>query len=307
MPRRVLPLAAWITAFLGGCTAQQQSRCLIEHGSTIGAFRLAMLPGAKTLQADGQIDAHERIIRDCDTAIDVWMIRARDGSGEPTDQARGTVVLLHGLWDSKARFFGLGKRLARDGFNVVLPDNRCHGGSTGRYITWGAKEKHDVKAVMDAMIRDYGLSEEIYVVGLSMGGGIAVQYAALDPRVQGCLAIAPVADIQSVAARMFPLTGSEKLTETIAQAGRTAGFDPSEASAVQAARRLHCPLIIVHGRADMTVPIAQGRAIYSAASGPRQMHEVPLAGHYTVLLGREKWFARQVDRLDRGRIDSHDG
>ncbi len=306
MPRRVLPLAAWITAFLGGCTAQQQGRCLIEHGSTIGAFRLAMLPGAESLRADGRIDAHERIVRDCDTTIDVWMIRARNGAGEPTDQARGTVVLLHGLWDSKARFFGLGRRLARDGFNVVLPDNRCHGGSTGRYITWGAKEKHDVKAVMDAMVEKHGLTEEIYVVGLSMGGGIAVQYAALDPRVRGCLAIAPVADIQSVAARMFPLTGPDKLDKAIAQAGQTAGFDPSDASAVQAARGLRCPLIVVHGRADVTVPIAQGRAIYSAAAGPRQIHEVPLAGHYTVLLGREKWFAKQVARLDRGQIDPRD-
>ncbi|MFP4355363.1 MAG: alpha/beta hydrolase [Phycisphaerae bacterium] len=295
MARNVLPLAAWLGALLVGCTPEQRARVLIDHGSTVGTFRLAMLGSVESLLDSGRIDAHERVRLDDGVRIDTWVLRARnlpEGA-----ESRGTAVLLHGLWDSKARFFGLAQRLAGAGFDVILPDNRAHGNSSGQYITWGAKEKGDVKTVVDTMIQRHDLSAEVYVVGLSMGGCIAVQYAAHDPRVQGVLAIAPAAGAREVFRRMFPFSSDASLDEAIEKAGQMASFQPSRASAVQAASRLRCPLIVVHGRMDMTVPISHGRAIHRAAAGPKVIHEIPLAGHYTVIVGREAWFAGLVEQL----------
>ena len=296
MSRTVLPLAAYVAA-LAGCGSETYSHCLIAHRSTVGLFRQAMLGDVDSLIARGRVDAHLRVEREDGAVIDTWVLRGRG-----VEASRGTVVLLHGLWDSKARFFDLGEELARRGYDVVLPDNRCHGRSSGQYITWGAKEKHDVRAAVDAAIAGCGVSDRVYVLGLSMGGCIAVQYAACDPRVQGCVAVAPAAGAREVLRRMFPLAGDEALEESLAVAGRKAGFDPADASAVAAAARLTCGLVVVHGKADVTVPFAHGQAIYDAAAGPRELHAIPLAGHYTVLLGRRNWFADQVERLVRGEV-----
>jgi len=44
-----------------------------------------------------------------------------------------------------------------------------------------------------------------------------------------------------------------------------------DASAVDAARKLKCPVIFVHGRLDTTVPFSQVEEIHDAAAGPKKM------------------------------------
>jgi pimeloyl-ACP methyl ester carboxylesterase len=58
------------------------------------------------------------------------------------------VLLVHGLWDSKARWLPLARKLAKAGFCSILPDLRCHGCSTGTFVTYGFREKLDLAAVM---------------------------------------------------------------------------------------------------------------------------------------------------------------
>jgi len=43
-------------------------------------------------------------------------------------------VLLHGEEQCKANYLGMGKNLAKMGYDVVLIDLRSHGKSTGKYV-----------------------------------------------------------------------------------------------------------------------------------------------------------------------------
>ena len=45
------------------------------------------------------------------------------------------------------------------------------------------------------------------------------------------------------------------------------------------AARLHKPLLAIVGGQDSVVPPAEGLAIYHAAAGPKQLLEIPAAGH----------------------------
>jgi pimeloyl-ACP methyl ester carboxylesterase len=56
-------------------------------------------------------------------------------------------------------------------------------------------------------------------------------------------------------------------------AGALAGFDPDEASPRAAAHATATPILIVHGRQDVTVPYAQSEHI---AAGARNVTLVPL-------------------------------
>jgi predicted alpha/beta-fold hydrolase len=114
------------------------------------------------------------------------------------NNAPGTVLIIHGLWDSKGRLFRLGELLARRGFDVVMPDLRCHGDSTGGFTTYGALEKRDMLALMNSLRAAGEVRGPLWVFGFSMGAATAVQYSALDPLVRGAVAVAPFADGRSI-------------------------------------------------------------------------------------------------------------
>jgi len=269
---------------------------IIEPLSIGGKVVLALRGSPRGLIEKGRIDAQRRVVARDGTGIDVWVIKARP-RGPQTAPRNATVVVIHPMLMSKGWFFLLGEKLAADGWDVVLPDLRAHGASGGKYITWGAKEKHDIKSVVDAMIAEKLIEPRVYVMGASLGGCVAVQYAAVDPRCKGVLALAPPTGAKDAARLMFPLATKGWLARTIACAGEIADFDPGNASAVEAAGELKCPLILVHGRLDFTVPHSHSERIYAAAAGPRKLISLPWATHSTVQIGREGWIVEQMAAL----------
>jgi len=278
------------------------ARHLIEPISIGGKFVLAVQGSPQKLIEKGRIDARRRVVAADGVEIDVWVIKARPSRPEIVPR-KATAVVIHPMLISKGWCFSLGERLAADGWDVVLPDLRAHGASGGKYLTWGAKEKHDIKAVVDAMIAEKLIEPRIYVTGASLGGCVAIQYAAVDSRCRGVLAMAPPTGARGAARLIFPLATKGWLARTIAFAGRIADFDPDDASAVDAAGRLRCPLVLVHGRLDFTVPYSHSERIYAAAGGPRKLISLPLANHTTVQLGRGAWIAEQMAALqEEGQV-----
>jgi alpha-beta hydrolase superfamily lysophospholipase len=286
-----------LLALLGGCSAQQYSAMMVAPPTTNGRVRQWLLGTGEQLLRQGRIDEHLRIpVRDR-TTLDVWVIRdrrrrraLRDHPGQ-VPPTRGTAVVIHGVLDSKARFFGLAHCLANRGFDVVLFDHRAHGRSEGTFITYGAKERLDVRDLVSSLTGQGVIHGPLYAFGFSMGAATVVEYAALDSRCRGVMAVAPYADLTRMAARMGWWLSERKRAEVLTQAGLLAGFDPDDVSPQRAASRLTVPLLVVHGRLDRTVPYAQGKAVYDAARCPKRMITIPLAGHVSLLLGRDAWLA----------------
>jgi pimeloyl-ACP methyl ester carboxylesterase len=287
---------------------------LLCHSRLPGKLRLAHIGTADELLAARRIDKHIRFSPAEGVELDVWLIRGREQwQASPTDSSKapeanssaapsdrpcpGTVLILHGLWDSKARFFRLGELLASRGFDVVLPDLRRHGDSAGGYTTFGALEKHDMLALTNSLREAGDIRGPLWVFGFSMGAAITVRYAALDPLVRGAVAAAPFADAKRITRRTVPLMSSDKFEAVWARAAEIAGFDPNDISTVEAARGLRCPLIVIHGRLDLVVPYSHGRAVFEAAPQPKRLYTVGWAGHPTLLLKGPKWLADRVEEV----------
>ena len=276
-------------------TARWCAERLLRQNTWQGKILLALGGSSGRMLRRGRIDEHRRFTMADGEEIDTWLIRPR------SEPVRGTAVLLHGLMDCKMRFLGAGRRLAARGFHVVLPDLRAHGRSTGRYVTYGALERWDVKSIIDQLMAEGAVAEPLYVMGASMGGGTAVHYAAIEPRVRGVLAVCPLGDIRTWLRRSLPFIRKGLREETLRTAGELAGFDTADLSAIEAARRIECPLIVAHGRLDILVPLSHGRGICEAAGGPSKLIIVPWAGHTSILLFRNRWFARKIEQLARSR------
>ncbi len=281
-----------------GCMDCQEyfAKRLLVHTAWSGRLRAAALGSEEDLLANGQIDASLRIAASDGVEIAVWLIKAT-GPVSP----RGTVLLIHGLSDSGARMFPVAQHLAELGFDAVVPDLRAHGRSGGRYSSFGGRETPDLREVMDRLRTDGFIAGPIYVVGFSMGGGIAVQYAAGEPQCRGVVAMAPVGDVRHTMRRMLllaaPLMDDATADGVIDRAGAIVGCDIDEISAVRAAAKLTCPILVVHGALDTVVPVGEGKAIYEAAAGPKKLEIVHWAGHTSLLMGRAAWIADKVDRM----------
>ena len=96
----------------------------------------------------------------------------------PVTEARGVVVLVHGFGEHSARYGHVGGRLATAGFAVYAADHRGHGRTEGRRanVERMALIVDDLGAfVRFAAARHPGLP--VFMVGHSLGGLIALQYA----------------------------------------------------------------------------------------------------------------------------------
>jgi alpha-beta hydrolase superfamily lysophospholipase len=292
----LLLAASW----LAGCGVDSYAERLLQRNGLPGETRVALAGCGEELLGATGIGEHLRVPVDEGVVLDVRLICGR----VKADRPRGTVLLIHGLWDSKVRYLGLGRRLAAMGFDAVLPDLRAHGRSTGRHITYGALEKVDMKRLVDRLLADGKARRPLYVFGVSMGAAVAVRYAAIDPRCEGVLAVAPYRDARVVVRGYMPLMSEEEYEAVWARAAEIGHFDPNDTSTTEAAARLKCPLIVVHGKLDTVVPYSHGKAVYDAAHEPKQLISVPWAGHTTILAGREKWFAQQVSLLAGRPLDT---
>jgi len=297
-------LAAGMTA---GCANDQNARIIVERNTGAGKIAESMAGTADQLVKTGKIDL-QRTCRMADgVEIDVWAMKAKDPTGQkPLASPLGTVVVLHRQDESKASwpFFGTGQRLARMGYDVILPDLRAHGRSTGKYVTYGAKEKTDVKAIIDSLLADKQVHEPIYAMGVGLGAATAIQYAAIDARCKGVMAVTPFKDFRSFARRELVMQSESDFDKSLAKAGELAGFDPKEASCVEAAAKLTVPLLIVHGMIDLSVPAEQSQDIYQVAGGPKKLVLVtPGPEQFALYAVMEDWMADRMNMVATGGLN----
>lgn len=292
-------LLAGAMLLCGGCDPQfvieQDARRIVEPAAAGGRIALAMAGSNEELVSKGRITKFGRVQVHDGTPIDYWVIKAGQ-PGKPSN--RGTVVLIHPLLASKTWFLSLGGELSSRGWDVVLLDLRAHGRSGGSYTTWGFKEKRDIRSLMDHLLSFKDISPRIIAAGASLGGCVAIQYAAEDPRCAGVLSICPPMGARHVARLMMPLLSDEAIERRLHWAGRIADFEPDDASAIAAAKQLEVPLILVHGSWDLIVPYKASEALYNSARCPKKLIAARWSNHMSVQIGQDEWLADLIDQLD---------
>jgi len=99
-----------------------------------------------------------------------------------TDVRRPTIVLLHGWSGNNTCFVDLERQLHAWGYNTVTPDLRGHGLSDKhrrrRYYRWPFFVE-DLNLILKIIAKKYS---DLYIIGYSAGGTIALKHAARYPR-----------------------------------------------------------------------------------------------------------------------------
>lgn len=170
------------------------------------------------------------------------------------------------------------------GFSVLLVDQRAHGMSSGRTITFGIKERRDCLSWVEYVTGRLGPNAKIMLMGVSMGAATVMMTAdlPLPENVRGIVAdcgySSPEEIISVVAGRMgIP----ERLAKPFVRMSAIlfGGFDIRESSAVAAAAQTDIPMYLIHGTDDRMVPCEMSRMIRRANPIAVTLTEIEGAGH----------------------------
>ena len=203
------------------------------------------------------------------------------------------VLCMHGyhaggLYDM-ARFSRLYREL---GLDFLIISQRCHERSEGTYITFGYKESRDGMAWCRFLLERYGADVRILLHGMSMGATSALLMTGspeLPHAVRACISDCAYADMKQETLnyfRKYPRVVQKSLLFLMNFWGKhRAGYTLQNTSALDAVSRAKIPALFIHGSADKFVPTVQGRELYDAYAGPKDLLEIPGAAHcfsYTV-------------------------
>lgn len=224
------------------------------------------------------------------------------GEARVVDGARNGIVLCHGFkgFAHWGFFPWLAERFASAGFTAVTFDFSGSGVGPDRESftevdafaqdTFG-KELHDIDVVIGEAARRGWIRTTAGLFGFSRGGGVAVLQAARDPHV-GALAtwsaISTVfrwpqaeidawrkrgwADVPNVRTGQVLRVSTGILDEVMAQGD-------SRLNIQDAASRITVPWLIVHGTADETVPVHEGRQLHTASGDRAELALIERATH----------------------------
>jgi uncharacterized protein len=213
-----------------------------------------------------------------------WLFRA------PAPR-RGLLVYLHGISDNRQGGAGIARRYGPLGWDVLAYDQRAHGESQGDACTYGFHEKADLARALDELPLQAGAGR-VVVLGMSLGGSVALQAAAADPRVRAVVAVAPFSDLERIARERAPFFVREgDLRAALRLAEMEGRFQVAAVSPVRLAPQVRVPVLLVHGAEDKETRPAHSRALDAALGGPHELVLVPGATHGTVLSAPASWAA----------------
>lgn len=205
---------------------------------------------------------------------------------------RGTVVALHGFYAQSLQLLPQALHFAEAGYRVVLPDLRAHGQSGGRYVTFGAREREDLAAVIDELDRRNLLVRPLVLYGTSLGGSVALQASASGVAPDRVVTLAAPAESREVIAGrgremlpglLRPFVTGERIAGAIERAEEIAGFSFDETAAEGAAPGVRVPVLLVHGREDELVPFDHAERLH-AALPCSTLRPVERHGHASLLM-----------------------
>lgn len=200
-------------------------------------------------------------------------------------RVRGTVIYLHGIADDRGSAYGVVTRFLPLGFNVIAYDSRAHGRSSGDQCTYGYFEKQDLRRVI-AQLGD----DPIVLIGHSLGAAVALQTAAVEPRVRVVVAASTFSDLRSIATERAPFVFSKSMIDAaFSIAEQRAHFVVDDVSPVRAATDVRAPVFLIHGANDRETPPIHSERVLKALSGAKRLLIVPDASHNDVLWHDAVW------------------
>lgn len=174
------------------------------------------------------------------------------------------LVILHGWGGNAELMLPLALPLHRAGMNILLLDARNHGRSNSASYSSLPRFAEDAGAAVDWVKAHCSNSRQrIALLGHSVGGGAVLFEASRRDDIAAVISIAAFAHPEWMMRRyldrfMLPAFCKSWILHYIE---RVIGHRYAEIAPMNTACRVRCPVLLVHGTADETVPVTDAQAI----------------------------------------------
>lgn len=210
------------------------------------------------------------------------------------------MIMFHGYKSCSLLDFCGGLYMGFDnGCNVLLVDQRAHGESGGKYLSFGIKERYDVLSWTDFAAQRYGKERPVILIGMSMGAATVLMSAdrGLPMSVKGIVAdcgyTTPRAIMEKVC-RDYKLPVGLMMFFVSLGARIFGGFGLEDASAPEALKKCGIPVLFIHGDSDTFVPCFMGQENYNACASEKRIYIAPGADHAVSFMVDRKRYEKEL-------------
>ena len=228
----------------------------------------------------------------------------------PSENPRGTILLSHGYRSTMLVDFGLAFAFYHAlGMNILVPNQRSHGESEGRFITFGVKESEDMKCWIHFHNQTFG-NYQLVLSGLSMGASTVLYLADQDlPQnvkciIADCGFTSPKAILNVVYRAVIHLPSGPSLWAANLFALLFAGFSLKQKDTRTVLKDAKHPVLMIHGLADDFVPSFMTQQGYDACCGEKEILLVEGAGHGTSFLVDKEAYTKSVIAFLEKHLDN---
>jgi fermentation-respiration switch protein FrsA (DUF1100 family) len=234
--------------------------------------------------------------------LSAWWMQLPDSA-----RLRDGVLLCHGVADTAFGVMGAALMYLRNGYSVLAPDNRGHGGSGG-FVTYGVRESHDVTA-WQRWMTEHGMAR-CFGFGESLGASSLLQSLMSGAKFSAIIAECPFSSFHRVACDRVSRLPRLLLPRTLADVvcdiwvkeilfylRLRYRVDLALARPVDAVRSIDTPILLIHGTGDHETPVHHSEEIFAANPDRIRLWLVEKAEHTGGYPVEPVEFERQVMAL----------
>lgn len=266
---------------------------VVDTGATVYFYKIAAIrsnahvwqvakssKNYKLVQAFDKLPKSTRTITNDGLKLDAWYVPA----AVKTDK---TVIVVHGFRSNKTAMRQYGELFHQLGYNVLMPDDRGHGKSEGKFISYGYYDKFDVIKWAKTLTNENPQSK-ITLFGVSMGAATVMMASgekSLPASVKNIIEDCGYDNVWKEITYQgksgyhipaFPLVYSVSLENKLRQ-----GWFFQAGSATKELAKDKLPILLIHGGSDTYVSTKMVYSNYKAvkAGTPKQLLVVKGAAH----------------------------
>jgi len=193
--------------------------------------------------------------------LNAWLIPSARSGKTPA------IVILHGWGGNSEMMLPLARPFHKAGYSLLLIDARCHGGSDDDSFPSLPLFAEDLDHAIDWLRQQPAIDiENVSVLGHSVGAGAALFSASRRDDLRAVVSVAAFAHPERIIRRLlesksvpyrpfgwYALRYLEKLV----------GCSFDDMAPEKSIAAVRCPVLLVHGKQDETVPVDDAHRIYA--------------------------------------------
>lgn len=192
-------------------------------------------------------------------------------------QNSAVIMMQHGYKTNRSFFIEEAEMFSRHGYGVLLTSVRAHDLNDGEIIGFGIHEMPDLDAWYEFLLQRPEVDpQRIGILGDSMGGSLAIQYAAQNENIRALVAHSAFSSMEdTITTSLTYFTGLPPFPFAPMirfWAERIVGGSIRDINATAWIGEISPrPVFILHSEGDTVVSPQSGALLYEAAGEPRQL------------------------------------